>query len=179
MQGQLGPIRHMRRKGITLIGMPASGKSTIGKELAKSLNIPMLDVDRWMEKQEGGTPLWQVIRTKGAEYVLSLETGCIRDQDLYGKIISTPGSIIYNDVLKPLQEQTYIVYLSVSLAEIERRLSIDTERQGEIIGIKEKGLDGLFAERTPLYEEWAQYVIDCDGKSQADITAEVIALTRH
>ena len=167
----------MKRKGITLIGMPACGKSTIGKRLEEELGYPMLDVDRWMEKQEDDVPLWQVIRSKGAEYVLNLETRCIRDTDLHQTIVSTPGSIIYNDVLKPLQRQTHIVYLNVPFDEIKARLDADTVRQGEIIGIKQKGLDGLFAERTPVYQKWAMSTIDCAGKSKADITAEVIAIT--
>lgn len=166
----------MKRKGITLIGMPAGGKSTIGAELAKRLDLPMLDVDRWMEQQEG-VLLPELIRTKGSDYVLALESGCIRDHDLRETIVSPPGSIIYNDVLQPLQEQTHIVYLQVPLTEIKARLDADTVRQGEIIGIKEKGLDGLFAERTPLYEKWAEHTIDCRGKSMADITNEVIAIT--
>ena len=166
----------MKRKGITLIGMPASGKSTIGKQLAKSVGFPMLDIDRWMERQEGSVPLWQLIRTKGAQYVLELETDCVRNHDLHETVLSPPGSIIYNDVLQPLREQTHIIYLEVPFKEIKARLDADTVRQGEIIGIKEKGLDGLFAERTPLYEKWAQHTIKCSGKSVTQLVDEIVKI---
>ncbi len=162
-----------QRKGITLIGMPAGGKSTIGRRLSEMLGMPMLDVDRWMEEQEGML-LPELLRTKGADYVLALESSCIRDHNLRETIVSPPGSIIYNDVLQPLQQQTHIVYLKVPFHEIESRLAADTVRQGEIIGIKEKGLDGLFTERTPLYEKWAEYTIDCEEKTVQEITDEVI-----
>ncbi len=167
-------MKRNRRPGITLIGMPTCGKSTIGRILSKKLGMPMLDVDRWMEQQEDML-LPEIIRTKGAEYVLALESSCVRDYDLRETIVSTPGSIIYNDVLEPLQRQTRIVWLDVPLDEIRKRLGNDTERQGEIIGIKEKGLDGLFNERVPLYRQWAQYVIDCKNKTADDIANEVIA----
>jgi shikimate kinase len=164
----------MERKGITLIGMPASGKSTIGKELAKRLSFPLLDVDRWMEQQNGGVPLAEIIETKGADYTLNMETDCIRRHNLHETIVSTPGSIIYNDVLEPLQEQTHIVWLNVPADTIEQRLRDDTARTRLIIGLKEKGFAKLLIERMPLYEQWARYTVDCDGKSALDITAEII-----
>jgi len=168
----------MKRKGITLIGMPASGKSTIGKELSAKLGLPLLDVDQWMEEHEG-MPLRDIIRTKGAEYTLNLETSCIRDQDLHETIVSTPGSIIYNDVLDALEEQTHIIWLNAPLSLLQERLAPDVNNERGIIGLEEKGLDGLFAERMPLYEKWAQYTIDCGGKEQAAIVAEAIAAAEY
>ncbi len=170
-------MQQMEKKGITLIGMPTSGKSTIGRHLAERLRWPMLDVDRWMEEHEA-MPLAQILAVKSIEYALDLETRCLREANLYETVVSTPGSIIYNDVLEPLQRQTDIVWLNVSLAEVRHRLDTDPDpdRKDQIIGIKEKGLEGLFNERMPLYRKWSigGYVIDCAGKSQLDITSEII-----
>lgn len=166
----------MERKGITLIGMPTSGKSTIGAELAKRLDWPMLDVDRWMEHHEG-MPLGDVIAKKGDKYTLDLETQCLRESDLHQVIVSTPGSIIYSDAAKePLEIQTNIFWLNVSLDEVRKRLETDPDpnRQNQIIGIKEKGLDGLYVERTPKYSAWARYVIECATKDINEITDEII-----
>lgn len=165
----------MKRQGISLIGMPASGKSTIGRELSRTLEMPLLDIDKWMEKHEG-MPLKQAIMQKGAAYILALESRYVREQDLRDTIVSTPGSIIYNDVLEPLRRQTNIVWLHVPYRDIEERLAQDVTNERGIIGLAEKGLRRLYEERLPLYEQWAQYTIDCAGKQQSEITQEICDL---
>lgn len=165
----------MKRKGISLIGMPASGKSTIGRELSRTLDMPLLDIDKWMEEHEG-MPLKQAIVQKGAAYILALESRCVRELDLHETIVSTPGSIIYNDVVEPLRQQTNIVWLNVPYGDIEQRLAPDVHNERGIIGLAEKGLQLLYEERLPLYRRWAQYTIDCTGKRQQEITQEITNL---
>lgn len=167
----------MEKKGITLIGMPTSGKSTIGRVIAEKLEWPMLDVDRWMEEKMH-MPLAQIIQTIGTEETLALETGCLTETNLRQIVVSTPGSVIYNDVYDALAAQTDIVWLNVALDEVERRLKTDPDpnRADQIIGIKQKGLAGLYAEREPLYRQWsaAGYVIDCASKDVPQIADEII-----
>jgi shikimate kinase len=169
----------MEKKGITLIGMPTSGKTTIGREIAQRLRWPLLDIDQCIEKQEG-MALGEVITNKGSEYALNLETEFIHGTNLLNTVVSTPGSIIYNDVLGKLQSETRIYWLDVTLDEVKRRLSEDPNprRLETIIGAKEKGLDLLYAERTPLYRKWAQFVISCAGKDVTQIASEVISLSK-
>lgn len=168
----------MEQKGISLIGMPTSGKTTIGKIVAERLSWPLLDVDKWMEQQEG-MPLADVIETKGVDYTLDLETHCLQNTILYETVVSTPGSILYNHVLGTLQAQTEIVWLDVPYKEIERRLATDPNpnRINTIIGVKEKGLERLYNERVPLYKKWAKFVIDCTAKDSFEIATEVISIT--
>lgn len=169
----------MSEKGITLIGMPTSGKSTIGRVVAERLGWEMLDVDRWMESEQR-MPLAEILDSIGPEKTLELETACLTKTSLYRKIVSTPGSVIYNGekVYDALARQTDIVWLDVPLDEIDRRLRTDPDpnRADQIIGIKEKGLNGLFAERKPLYEQWsaAGYVINCAFKDIPEIASEII-----
>ncbi|MCA9334860.1 hypothetical protein KC953_01830 [Candidatus Saccharibacteria bacterium] len=160
------------QKGIALIGMPASGKTTISRELAARLNRPLLDVDQWMEAHEK-RPLSETIATKGKKYTLDLETACIRDHDLRELILSTPGSIIYNDVLDLLREKTHIIWLDVPFEVIEERLAPDVDNQRGVIGLKEKGLRALYDERTPLYRKWATHTIDCGDKDVEAIVLEI------
>lgn len=165
----------MKRKGISLIGMPASGKSTIGRELSQTLGFPLLDIDKWMEEHEN-LPLKQAILQKGVAYILALESRCVRELDLHETIVSTPGSIIYNDVVEPLRMQTNIVWLNVPFETFEKRLAPDVNNERGIIGLAEKGLRCLYEERLPLYQQWAQYTIDCENKQQYEITQEIIDL---
>lgn len=168
----------MEKKGITLIGMPTSGKTTIGREIAQRLQWPLLDIDQYMEAKES-MALGDVIAGKGPAYTLNLETEFIHSINLMNTVVSTPGSIIYNDVLGKLQKETQIFWLDVSLDEVKRRLSIDPNplRIETIIGAKEKGIDRLYAERVPLYRNWAQYVIACAGKDASKIASEVVSLS--
>lgn len=167
----------MEKKGITLIGMPTSGKTTIGREVAQRLRRPLLDIDQCIEEHEG-LALVDVIAKKGAEYTLNLETEFINSTPLMNTVVSTPGSIIYNDVLETLKRQTDIYWLDVPLDEIRRRLQVDPNpnRINTIIGVQEKGLDGIYAERIPLYRKWAKYVIGCVGKNASQIAIEIIQL---
>ena len=166
----------MNKKGITLIGMPGSGKSFIGKELSAMTHLPLLDIDRWMEDLEGGIPLAQLIEQKGADYVLDLETRNIRSQNFYETIVSTPGSIIYNDVLDVLQQQTHIIWLDVPLGTIKKRLATNSEHARLIIGLEEKGIETLFSERVVAYKQWAHYTINCDRKTASEIVSDIISI---
>lgn len=165
------------RKGLALIGMPASGKSTVSRELARLLGWPLLDVDQWMEEHES-LPLREIIAIKGKEYTLNLETDCIRNTDLRKTVLSTPGSIIYNDILDVLQRQTHIVWLDVPFPVIEERLAPDVDNKRGIIGLKEKGLRKLYDERRPLYEKWATHVVECGNKDISAIVQEVAAFIK-
>lgn len=164
----------MAEKGITLIGMSGSGKSTIGEVLADQTGMPLLDVDRWIEQQEGGMSLADVIATKGDDYELALEMRAIHEHDLTKMIVSPPGSIIYTDTRAMLQEQTNIVWLDVPTEILRERIETDPERQKLILGLAEKGVSGLLAERLPLYEEWADYRLDCRDKSIGSIVGEIV-----
>lgn len=171
----------MERKGITLIGMPTSGKSTIGKALAERLQWPLLDVDRWMETQMG-RPLAEIIEedTCGA---LDLETACLMSANLHQVVVSTPGSVIYNGdaVRNKLQMETDVVWLDVPLQVVEHRLATDPNpnRASQIIGIKEKGIAGLYAERRPLYMSWMKYNILADGHKTVDNLVDEVVHATH
>lgn len=160
-------------KGITLIGMSGSGKSTIGQVIAERLNMPLIDVDRWIEKHEG-MPLAEVIERKGDEFELNLEMECIKGQSLLNTIVSPPGSVIYTDAYDTLAQQTHIVWLNVPHDILRERIMTDPERQRLILGLKEKGVDGLLNERIPLYNKWADYTIDCADKTVDQVANEVI-----
>lgn len=165
-------------RGITLIGMPTCGKSTIGKILAAKLGYEFLDVDRQMEAVEG-MDLPTIIRTKGDEYVLDLEYSVVKDRDLDGVLVSTPGSVIYGKSRPTLRAKTYVIYIKIPLSEVAKRLGSDNKRQGEIIGIREKGIEGLYKERTPLYEDWAHYVLEYSGQSPRQMADEIIGLLKN
>lgn len=163
----------MKKKGITLIGMPASGKSTIALHLSRITKLDYIDIDKWMEELEN-MPVRDIIISRGVDYKLELESRYIHENDHHEVIISPPGSVIYTDTRDKLGSQTHIIWLRASLETIRQRLAADIKNDRNIIGLSEKGLDALYHERAPLYAAWADYIIDVDDKAIDDIAQEVV-----
>ncbi len=162
-------------KGITLIGMPAVGKATVGRVLAKKLAWSVYDIDDIMAEKEGRSP-GETTKLKGRNYTIKLESQSVAELDLRDSVLATPGSIIYaTDCHKQLRDQTHIVWLDVALAVIKERLAYDPSNTRGVIGLEDGGLEKLFEERKPLYEKLAHVKINADKKNPEAICEEIIA----
>lgn len=161
-------------KNIVLIGMPGAGKSTVGVLLAKALGMPFIDTDLVIQEKEGKC-LQDIIDSKGIEYFLSLEEGVILNLNVKGHVIATGGSVVYSKAaVRYLRENGILVYLNLRYGEIEMRIE---NMSGRGIVIKKgQRLDELFNERAPLYEEYADVVIDCSGKDMERIVNEILTI---
>ena len=155
-----------------MIGMPCSGKSTVSKIIASRLGYGLLDVDEWIVAHEQ-VRVAETIKNKGVDYVLALDEQCVREHDLRNLVVSTPGCAVYTSNYEKLANETMIFYLETSLEDIRARLAYDPDNERGVIGLSEKGIDNLYAERTPLYEEWAEYTIVCEGKDPQMISEEI------
>ena len=154
------------KKNIVLIGMPGSGKSTIGVLLAKAINYHFIDGDLLIQRQEGKT-LVDIINEKGIDEFLSIENQVLRDINTEASVVATGGSAIFSEeAMNHLGEQGLIVYLDVSCEEIIRRVNNISTRG---IAMKPgKTLADLYAERKPYYEKYAQLTIPCDGQTMEE-----------
>ncbi|MHA1723260.1 MAG: shikimate kinase [Promethearchaeota archaeon] len=161
------------KKSLTLVGMPGSGKSTIGKLLAESLNYTFIDTDNYIEKREK-KKLQQLIDEIGDESFCAIEEKCILELlPLNNHILAPGGSIIYSKkLMESLRNQSIIIFLDLPLNEIENRLK-NKESRG-IVGLKTKNLKELFKERVPLYKKYADLIISCDNKTELQIAEEII-----
>lgn len=157
------PQKLTENKNIVLIGMPGSGKSTIGVVLAKMLNYEFVDVDLVIQQRCDKT-LQRLIDALGPAGFIEVENEVLQSLDFQHTIISTGGSAVYShDAIQHLSEEGVIVYLQVSLAEVEERLSDFSERG---VVMRQEGamsLEDLYAERVPLYEEHADVTVDING----------------
>ena len=151
---------------VILIGMPGAGKSTVGVLLAKTLLADFTDTDLLIQK-ETKKALCDIISEKGTEYFISLEEEVILKQSFSNSVIATGGSAVYGaKAMEKLKESGIVIYLRVDLPELIRRLG-DITTRGIAMG-KDTGIPELFAERSPLYEKYADFTIDCTGRTPED-----------
>ena len=163
----------MKKTNIVLVGMPGSGKSTVGVLLAKMTAYGFIDTDLVIQQKEGQR-LQDIIDRVGSKAFLEIEN---RDIAALGPVnhtvIATGGSAVFGrDAMARLSSDGYIVYLRVSDAEILRRISKQKDR-----GIAmEKGetLDDVYRKRCPVYEACADIIVDCGADRVEDNAMAVI-----
>ena len=147
-----------REKNIILIGMPASGKSTVGVILAKVLGKDFIDTDLVIQQRENAL-LCEIQRTRGIPAFLKCEEEAVLSVSRKNAIIATGGSVVYSEAaMRYLAETGIIVYLKVEKNEIFRRLH-DINERGVVLKDGES-LEEMFESRSILYEKYADVVIE-------------------
>ena len=156
---------------ITLIGMPGAGKSSIGVVLAKVLGYQFIDSDLLIQKEEKRT-LSEIIADEGTEGFKAIENRVNASIQVENTVIATGGSVVYCDeAMQHLKSEGVVVYLKISLELLSRRLG---NLKGRGVVLKEgQTLASLYDERVPLYEKYADLIIDCNGKMLRDVVAEI------
>ena len=147
---------------ITLIGMPGAGKSTIGVVLAKVLGYQFLDSDLLIQKQEKRR-LSEIIEEEGYIGFQEVENRVNASIEADKTVIATGGSVVYcEEAMEHLKSIGTVVYLKLSLNALSKRLG---NLKGRGVLLREgQTLTDLYDERTPLYEKYADIVIDEEGK---------------
>lgn len=157
---------------ISVIGMPGSGKSTVGAMLARALGLELVDADGLIEAQEQQT-LQQIMDTRGNAVFRAIEEQVLTQMPLFSSVISTGGSVIYSEkIMARLSAHSTVVYLRARFETIEYRVSLAPHRG--IASDGEQTLRDLYEERVPLYERYGDIVVDCDDVTPEQITATII-----
>lgn len=160
-------------KNVVLIGMPGSGKSTVGVVLAKKLGYRFLDSDLVIQ-ETCGKLLYQLIDEKGEAGFLMLENEINASIIADHTVIATGGSAVYGkDAMSHFGKMGQIVYLKLPYEELKERLG-DLHERGVVLKEGYTLLD-LYEERVPLYERYAGVVIECSRKSIRQVVEEIAA----
>ena len=159
---------------ISLIGMPGSGKSTVGVLLAKRLGLAFVDTDLLIQEQESAT-LAEIIAAHGHEALREIEEQVLLQMPIRPSIISTGGSVIYsNSAMERLVANSFVVYLRASLDTVSYRISLAPDR-----GIASPGnqtIEDVFNERVPLYQLYAQLTVDVDDDPPEILVSNIVAM---
>lgn len=161
----------MGRTNLILIGMPASGKSTVGVILAKVIGYDFIDTDILIQRKTGKR-LAQIIADDGVEGFLEIENRVNASVEADHCIIATGGSAVYGkEAMRHFKEIGHIMYLKVSYAAIEKRLG-NMKKRG--VALREgQTLRDLYEERTALYEKYADTVIEEQGDAE-DVVVRIL-----
>ena len=155
---------------IILVGMPASGKSTVGVLLAKNLGYRFLDCDLLIQEQEGKL-LHEIIEERGVKGFLEIENRVCAAIEADRTVISTGGSAVYGEqAMTHLKTLGKVLYLKIDYDTLVKRLG-DYSHRG-VVSPNATTLEQLFAERTPLYEKYADLVVD-EADTEGDLTQTV------
>jgi len=158
-------------KNIVLIGMPGVGKSTAGVVLAKVLGYEFIDADLIIQQQEGKL-LREIIAEVGTDGFIEVENRVNSQIEVEKSVIATGGSVVYGkEAMQHLREIGTVVYLKVSYDILEKRLH---DIKGRGVVLKDgQDLCGLYEERVPLYEKYADITV-CEDNLNVEQTIEKI-----
>lgn len=148
---------------IILIGMPGCGKSTVGVLLAKILGYSFIDSDLLIQKTEN-KKLYEIINENGAEYFKAVENRVNASINTENTVIATGGSVVYCDeAMNHLKSIGTVVYIKITPEQLPKRIN-NIATRGVVIK-KGETLRDLYNERAPLYEKYADIVIDSTDDS--------------
>ncbi len=163
----------MKKNNVILIGMPASGKSTVGVILAKILGYNFVDADIVIQEKEH-RKLSQIIEEDGIDGFVEIENKINSEIEVEKTVISTGGSAVYGkEAMDHYKNIGKVVYLKVSMDVLTKRLK--NAKQRGVVMREGQSLVSLYNERVPLYEKYADIVIDEGDKTMEEVVADLLA----
>lgn len=161
---------------VILIGPPGSGKTTIGKLLAKKLNLRHIDTDQEIESQTG-RKIADIFLEDGEAGFRNIEREIVLatlQQD--SAVISLGGgSVLDSEVSEKLKAESLVVYLEVSISNAAPRVGFNTDRPLLVANPRQQWLQ-LFAQRKGLYEMLGKYRVSTDNKKPKSVAEEIVGL---
>lgn len=165
------------KNNLIFIGMPSSGKSTLGRLLAQELGRPFLDTDDVI-RQLNGCELHEIMDRDGLDAFLQREVEAIRTVDVDNTVIATGGSAVYSpsgmDHLKTLGR---VIYVAISYETLKQRVG-DPHLRGVVLA-PGKNLRDLYEERVPLYEKYADLtLVQAEGETTRESVSRLLGLIK-
>lgn len=160
-------------KMIVLVGMPGCGKTTIGRILARELNVPFIDTDRLIAEAEGMS-LSQIQKEKGMQYFLEAEERALLSLDDSLKVVATGGSAIFSsDGMMYLSSIATMVYLDVDLGMLKLRMG-DPKARGVVLAPNQT-IAGVYRQRRPLYLRYADIRIRTHNTRPRNVALQILS----
>lgn len=163
----------MKKDNIILIGMPTSGKSTVGVILAKILGYNFIDSDIVIQEKEG-RKLSEIIETEGIDGFIDIENRINTGIEAEKTVIATGGSVVYgNEAMQHYKNIGKVVYMKIDMEVLTKRLS--NVKQRGVVMREGQSLVSLYNERNKLYEKYADIVVDEKNNTMEEVLADILA----
>ena len=162
-------------KNIIMVGFMGSGKTTVGRIVAKKLGYEFFDTDKYIEQKEGMT-ITEIFAEKGEPYFRSLELDVAKEiSQSENKVIGTGGGMVKNDeIMSLLKANGVVIYLKASAGKIAHNLRNDNSRPLLAGGDKFEKIKALLSEREHLYKNAADILINTDRKVPKKVALLII-----
>tara|TARA_X000000950_G_scaffold174821_1_gene212464 strand:+ start:4412 stop:4948 length:537 start_codon:yes stop_codon:yes gene_type:complete len=161
-------LNKINKKNICIMGFMGSGKSIIGKDLSKTLNLKFYDTDKEIELKTKKS-INEIFKEEGELYFRNIEQEiCIKLLSLNNCVISLGGgSIVNNKIRKKIIQNSYSIYLQVQLNNLLNRLKFSKKRPLlDTNQNKKEIIENLYNDRQKFYEK-ADFIVNNDNdKSQ-------------
>ena len=165
--------REPKPTNIVLIGMPGSGKSTVGVILAKLTGRDFVDTDLLIQLA-AGRPLQEIVDTDGYLALRRIEEEVLLGVVCCSHVIATGGSAAYSSkAMDHLKADGIVVFLDADIATLEARVH-DFGQRG-LAKRPDQTFADLFAERFSLYTKYADITVTCAGLTHEEVCARIIA----
>lgn len=163
------------KSNIVLVGMPGSGKSTVGVILAKLLSYDFIDTDVLIQSSQRRA-LQDIVDRDGYLALRKIEEDTLLSLDVRHHVIATGGSAVYSAAaMAHLSANGTVVFLDVDLATLEAR--VDNLATRGLARRPGQSLAELFAEREALYKNVADITIHCCDMTQEEVCSRIMALS--
>jgi len=160
-------------RAVVLIGMPGAGKSTVGVLLAKRLGLRFVDTDLLIQER-AGRQLQEILDAAGYGELRRLEEEAILALEARAAVVATGGSAVYSErAMGHLGGSGVLIYLKASPDVLAARID-DFGRRG-VANPGNQSFEEIFRERAPLYERWADLVVEVDGLTHEGAVLAVAA----
>ncbi|MDC3368596.1 shikimate kinase AroK [Gammaproteobacteria bacterium] len=165
---------------IFIVGPMGSGKSTVGKIISSELFLNFFDTDEEIESRTGASIDW-IFDLEGEEGFRKRESQILEEMVQQNSIVlSTGGGIILSEPNRELlSSRGTVFYLATPIETQLERTSKDKDRPLLKNGDPRKILKELHIARESLYEEVSDYVVNTEGKSSQEVSAEIIKLVKN
>lgn len=160
---------------ISLIGLPGSGKSTVGRQLARRLGLPFIDSDPEIERRIGCS-IREYFEREGEDSFRDAEEATIAEitHSHTGVLSTGGGAVLRQSNRDKLRASGPVIYLRANPEDVFRRLRHDRNRPLLQVGDPLQRLRDLFAMRDPLYRETAHFVVDTGRPSVASLVTTIV-----
>ncbi|MGC8491186.1 MAG: shikimate kinase [Syntrophobacteraceae bacterium] len=171
----------MKRANIALIGFRATGKSTVGEILARTLGRSFIDMDRFLVR-EAGCDIAAWVGRNGWGSFRRAESGLLEVLRLReGLVVASGGGIVLDPLNREaLRKDFFTVWLKATPRTISARLYSDPDSPLTRPALSSlppgEEIEKILSERDPLYSQVADIVIDTEGKPPDSIAEEIAAL---